>query len=163
LKTLLILRHAKSNWHTALGDHDRPLNARGERDAPRMGLWVRAQHLTPDLILSSDAVRARMTAEEVARACNYGRDIAFEPLLYLATPDDIIGVLRTTLGGDPQTVMVVGHNPGLEDLLARLTGEEEDLPTAALAHVVLPIARWRDLTRDTRGTLVELYRPKDLP
>ena len=163
MKTLLVLRHAKSSWNDgALADHDRPLNERGEREAPRMGHLVRQQRLTPDLIISSDAVRARMTAEAVAEAAAYAGAIRLEPLLYHAAPDDIVVVLRAAPEANAATVMVVGHNPGLEALVGQLTGERHDLPTAALAQIDLPIDRWRDMNGSTRGTLVDLWRPKEL-
>jgi phosphohistidine phosphatase len=163
MKTLLVLRHAKSSWDDrALADHDRPLNERGRRDGPRMGDLVRQQRLTPDIIISSDAVRARMTAEAVAEAAQYAGEIRLEHLLYGAAPDDIVAVLRTVPEPNAGTVMVVGHNPGLEALIGQLTGEQQDLPTAALAQIVLSIDRWRDLDGSTRGTLVGLWRPKEL-
>ncbi len=163
MKTLLVLRHAKSSWNeSGLADHDRPLNERGERDAPRVGKLLREQRLAPDIIISSDAVRTRMTAAAVAEAAEYAGAIRFEPLLYHAAPDDILVVLRAAPEPDADTVMIVGHNPGLEGLVAQLTGEAQDLPTAALAHIVLPIDRWRDLDGSTSGTLVDLWRPKQL-
>lgn len=163
MKTLLVLRHAKSSWNeSGLADHDRPLNERGERDAPRMGDLVRERRLTPDVIISSDAVRARMTAEAVAEAARYPGEIRLEPLLYGAAPDDILVVLRAAPELNTATVMIVGHNPGLEALVGQLTGEPQDLPTAALARIDLPIDRWRDLDESTRGTLVDLWRPKEL-
>ena len=163
MKTLLVLRHAKSSWSdSTLDDHDRPLNERGERDAPRMGNLLRQQRLTPDLIISSDAVRAQMTAEAVGEAAGYGGEIRLEPLLYGAAPDDIVVVLRAAPDPNAKSVMVVGHNPGLEALVGQLTGERQDLPTAALAQIDLPIDRWRDLNETTRGTLVDLWRPKEL-
>lgn len=140
----------------------RPLNPRGRRDAPRIGDLLREQRLTPDLILSSDAVRARLTAEAVAETARYAGKILLNPDLYLASSADIVAVLRAVGETKTDKVMIVGHNPGLEDLVAQLTGEPEDLPTAALAHVGLPIDRWRDLDVSTRGTLLMLWRPKDL-
>lgn len=163
MKTLLVLRHAKSSRDDpALDDHERPLNERGRRDGPRVGQLVRQHRLTPDLIISSDAVRARRTAEAVAEAAQYAGEILLDPSLYLASPADIVAVLRTVQAPKTGTVMIVGHNPGLEGLVAQLTGEEQDLPTAALAQIVLPIDRWRDLKMSTRGTLVALWRPRDL-
>ena len=162
MKTLLVLRHAKSSWNdSALADHDRPLNERGERDAPRIGDLVRQQRLTPTVIISSDAVRARMTAEAVADAAGYAGEIRFENLLYGASPDDILVVLRA-VEPNAGTVMIVGHNPGFEALVGHLTGERQDMPTAALAQIELPIDRWPELDESTRGTLVELWRPKEL-
>jgi phosphohistidine phosphatase len=162
MKTLLVLRHAKSSWNDPeLDDHERPLNERGRRDGPRMGELVREYGLIPDIVISSDAVRARLTAEAVAEAARYAGEILLDPHLYMASPAGILSRLRT-VREDAETVMIIGHNPGLEELVEQLTGERQDLPTAALAHVVLEIDQWRDLTLSTRGTLVGLWRPKEL-
>jgi len=162
VKTLLVLRHAKSSWDDpSLDDHERPLNARGERDAPRMGRLLRKQRLSVELIISSDALRARLTAQAVADAIGYRGQILLDARLYHASVTDILAVLRSAVE-HVTTALIVGHNPGLEDLVARLTGEPEGLPTAALAQIALPIDRWRDLTTSTRGRLVGLWRPKEL-
>lgn len=160
MKTLLILRHAKSSWDdSALDDHERPLNARGEKDAPRIARVARDERLAPELILSSDAVRAQTTAEAMADAT--GGRLVLDPRLYHATAADILSVVQS-VARSAGIVMIVGHNPGLEQLIAQLTGEWESLPTAALAQIELPIARWADLDPATRGTLVGLWRPKEL-
>jgi phosphohistidine phosphatase len=162
MKTLLVLRHAKSSWNDPqLDDHERPLNERGRRDGPRMGKLVREYGLIPDIVISSDAVRARLTAEAVAAAARYAGEILLDPHLYLASPADIVSLLRT-VRENAETVMIIGHNPGLEELVEQLTGERHDLPTAALAHIVLEIDQWRDLERSTRGTLLGHWRPKEL-
>ena len=162
MKTLLVLRHAKSSWSDpALDDHERPLNKRGRRDGPRMGQLVREYGLIPDVVISSDAVRARLTAEAVVEAARYAGQILLDPHLYMASAGDILSRLRV-VREKAETVMIVGHNPGLEELVAQLTGERQDLPTAALAQIVLPIHRWRDLTLSTRGTLLGHWRPKEL-
>ena len=162
MKTLLVLRHAKSSWDdAALDDHERPLNKRGRRDAPRMGELVREHGLIPDVVISSDAVRARLTAEAVVEAARYAGEILLDRRLYLAGPADILSLLRT-VGEKAETVMIVGHNPGLEELVAQLTGDWQNLPTAALAQIVLPIDRWRDLNLSSRGTLVGHWGPKEL-
>jgi phosphohistidine phosphatase len=163
MKTLLVLRHAKSSWDDrALDDHDRPLNDRGRRDAPRIGDLIHERGLTPETILSSDAVRARLTAEAVAEAAQYAGKIRLNRNLYLAGPADIRAVLGGLDETHGETVMIVGHNPGLEELVAELTGEHEDLPTATLAQIALPIDRWRDVDESTRGRLMGLWRPKEL-
>ena len=162
MKTLLVLRHAKSSWNDPqLDDHERPLNERGRRDAPRMGELLREFGLRPDVVISSDAVRARLTAEAVAAAARYVGEIVLDPHLYLASPADILSLLRT-VRENAETVMIIGHNPGLEELVEQLTDERHDLPTAALAHIVLEIDQWRDLTLSTRGTLLGHWRPKEL-
>ena len=163
MKTLLVLRHAKSSWkHPETSDHDRPLNKRGKRDAPRMGRLVAARGLRPDVIVSSTAKRARWTADEVAQHSGYEGAVQLERRLYLAHPDDIVDVVRCTAGSAGR-VMVVGHNPGLEDLLARLAGRSAALPTAAVAEVRLSIRSWRDLAVSSAGTLAGVWRPRELP
>jgi len=163
MKTLLVLRHAKSSWaEQGLDDHARPLNARGERDAPRMGRLLNKRRLLPDLIVSSDAVRARLTAQAVQRSAQLPGTILLEPRLYHASAADIVAVLRTVVDETNRSVLIVGHNPGLEELVPQLTGARESLSTAALAHLTLPIDRWSDLKSSTSGTLVELFRPKEL-
>jgi phosphohistidine phosphatase len=163
MKTLLVFRHAKSSWNDpALDDHERPLNGRGRRDAPRMGELVREYGLMPDVVISSDAVRARLTSEAMAEAAHYAGEILLDQRLYMAGPDDILSLLRM-VRQNAETVMIVGHNPGLEELVEQLTGARQDLPTAALAQIVLPIDQWRDLTLSTRGTLMGHWRPKELP
>ena len=160
MKTLLILRHAKSSWkHPGRADHDRPLNARGHRDAPRVGLLLRREALTPDLIISSTAERARSTAARVADGSGCGSPVELARQLYLAEPEAIVDVVRS-LGGEALRVLVVGHNPGLEELLAGLTGRSEVLRTASLAQVELPIAEWGQLRPFTRGKLAGLWRAK---
>jgi phosphohistidine phosphatase len=164
MKTLLVLRHAKSSWDDpSLDDHERPLNARGQRDAPRMGDLLRETELVPDLIITSDAVRAHTTARIAADAAGYRRDLVVEPLLYHADPEAIVAVLQAIPDRNARSVMIVGHNPGLQEFVEQLTGESQDLPTAALVQMTLPIDAWRELTLATRATLVEMWRPKELP
>jgi len=162
MKRLLILRHAKSSWkHRDREDHDRPLNERGRRDAPRMGAWVAERGFTPDRILSSSARRARKTAVEVARASGSEGRVVVSNALYLAGPDAIIEALRPT-PDDCETVLVVGHNPGVEELVRLLTGQPVTMPTAAVAHIRLDIAHWRELAASSRGELVEHQTPRAL-
>lgn len=162
MKTLLVLRHAKSSWDDpSLDDHERPLNGRGRKDAPRAGATLKTRGLTPDLVISSDAVRARTTAEAAADAAGYKGKIALDRRLYLAGPREIVAVLRGLGDHDADTVMIVGHNPGLEELVSHLGARPEPMPTAALAQIALPIAEWQALTMSTRGRLVDLWRPKD--
>ncbi len=162
MKTVLILRHAKSSWASdRLSDHDRPLNGRGERDAPRMGRLLRDEDLLPDLILTSTAVRARSTARLVAEAGGYDGPIEQTRDFYLADASAFLDALRA-LSDDYSRVLLVAHNPGLEELLDELTGEEETLPTAALAVVALPVEQWRGLRADGQGQLMALWLPREL-
>jgi phosphohistidine phosphatase len=160
MKTLLLLRHAKSDRDDPnLPDHERPLNKRGKRDAPRIAEVIQDEKLTPDLIITSTAKRACQTAKEVARGA--GGAVVETDQLYLAGPD----AYRSVLSAVPDThdrVMLVGHNPGIEEFLADLTGVPTRLPTAALARVDLPITRWSELTDTTKGALAGVWRPKEL-
>ena len=162
MKTLLILRHAKSSWKdNSLDDHDRPLNKRGKRDAPRMGDLLREYDLTPDIILTSSAKRAKSTAKRAAEACGFdGRMIvsrelyAFGALAYFEAirelPDEI------------NSAMIVGHNPAMEELLDELCDEYLRMPTAALAQVELKIDQWSEIENAPIGKLINLWRPKEL-
>jgi phosphohistidine phosphatase len=162
MKTLLILRHAKSSWkHDDLADHDRPLKKRGEQAAALMGELIRKHDLTPQRILSSTARRALKTAKLIAEACHYEEQIIATRAFYQAEPEDIVEVLRTLDDAD-ERVMIVGHNPDLEMFLESLTGAMESLPTAALAQVTLPIDSWKELEEDTPGKLVHLWVPSTL-
>ena len=163
MKHLLILRHAKSSWReSGIDDHDRPLNERGQRDAPRMGRLLASAGRVPERIVSSTAARARTTAALVAEACGYDGDLLLTEQLYLAGPADCIDVVRA-IPDNPASVMLVAHNPGLEQLVELLGGRRERMPTAALAVVALRLDNWSDLRADARGELLELWRPKELP
>ncbi len=162
VKTLLLLRHAKSSWDDpGLDDHERPLSKRGRRDAPRMGRLLREEKLVPAVVLCSTAQRARETVEAVSGASGLSGEPRYLPGLYMASPADILTALRAVEPG-ARTAMVVGHNPGIEELIAVLTGAAEHLPTAALAEIALPVKSWKDLRAGVRGKLVHVWRPKDL-
>ena len=162
MKTLLALRHAKSSWEErGLRDHDRPLNPRGARDAPRMGRLMVEEDLVPERILSSTAVRALSTAELAAAEFDEGVEIETTRDLYLASPHTYIEVVQE-MAGDVDRVMVVGHNPGISALVTLLTGECEEMPTAALAAIELDIETWDDLDSGVGGALVGFWRPKAL-
>jgi phosphohistidine phosphatase len=162
MKTLLLLRHAKSSWkHAELEDHDRPLNKRGKRTAPLMGALLQAESLVPDLILCSSAVRAYNTALLVAEACNYEGKIKQTRTLYLAEPQAYVEVLRK-VAEKYERVLVVGHNPGLEKLLEALTGAATAMPTAALAYIEMSLKQWKDFDLNTECKLVNVWLPKNV-
>ncbi|QDU94253.1 SixA phosphatase family protein [Lignipirellula cremea] len=162
MKTLLILRHAKSSWADAgQADFDRPLNKRGRQSAPLIGQEIRERGITPWLVLSSTALRARLTTELVNAESGFTGQTVFEQDLYLAPPETYLERLRW-LGGEANPAMVVGHNPGLEMLVGMLTGQHASFPTAALAIVDLPIDAWSELRSNTPGRLVDLVLPREL-
>ena len=162
MKTLLLLRHAKSSWKDSdLEDHDRPLNTRGKREAPRMGQLLKEEQLLPDFILSSSAKRCRKTAEHVIHESGYRGETRITGDLYEAGAEQLRRVLAA-LGDEISRVLLIAHNPGLEELLEGLTGAYTPLTTAALARLDLPIEHWRDLSEDTRGVLVKNWQPREL-
>ncbi|MDJ0974375.1 MAG: histidine phosphatase family protein [Planctomycetota bacterium] len=164
MKTLLVLRHAKSSWkQPELADHDRPLNKRGKRSAPLMGALLDEQGIVPDLIVSSTARRALDTARSVAEAAGYEGDIEARRELYHAEPQDYLEALADVTDAFDR-VMVVGHNPGMEMLVSHLAGHYERFPTAALAHLVLAIDAWHEAPGVTPAAarLEGLWRPRDL-
>ena len=142
-RELLILRHAKSDRDgDAETDFARPLAKRGKKDAQRMGAWMYREGLVPDLVVSSPAERARQTTDAVCKGLEYQRKaVVWNETIYQATVADLLGVLAG-LPASAKTVLLVGHNPGLEQLLIHLVGDSVDdgalLPTAALARLEMP-------------------------
>lgn len=162
MKTLLILRHAKSSWDApSLDDHDRPLNPRGLKTAPLMGEFILHKKLVPDVIFSSPAARAIHTAKLLAQWAGYTNKIQTIAQFYPGNPNDYVETLSSEQTESP-IVMVVGHNPGLELLLEHLTGKKDHLPTASLAQIQLPIDHWSQLTLKTKGSLINIFRPKEI-
>jgi len=161
MKSILILRHAKSSWkHPELSDHNRPLNKRGKRDAPLMGELLKNEHLIPEFIISSDAKRAHSTAKIVAKASGYKEEIVFNQSLYAAGPAAYIDVLRD-LSNEYTRVLMVGHNPGLEELVSMLTGESHSLSTCSLVHIQLRVNKWTEMDNKTKGKLSGIWYPRD--
>jgi phosphohistidine phosphatase len=160
MKTLLVMRHAKSSWKEGdLADHERPLNKRGERDAPRMGERLRALPQPPQAILSSTAVRARATAAAVAEALMFEGEIELVASFYSEAPEAYFTALRR-LPESVATTLVIAHNPGVEEIISLLTGDEETMSTAAVAHISLPIGAWSELTPEVEAKLEDVWRPE---
>lgn len=161
MRTLLLLRHAKSSWKdSALPDHERPLNKRGLNDAPVVGSLIQEQDLLPDLVLCSTAVRARETARLVLEAANFQGEIQFREDLYAFEPGAYLNAI-SRLDDRYLRVMVVGHNPALEELLAGITGAYQPLPTAALVQLDLSIDHWKEISFGMRARVRNLWRPKE--
>jgi phosphohistidine phosphatase len=162
MKTLLLMRHGKSSWKDAKKEEDklRPLAKKGAKDAKKMSELLGEKAIFPQLILTSNAWRARETATIILNQCC--EEITYIALdaLYMAEPGAIIDVLKTIPDGT-ERVIVIGHNPGLEGLLQHLTGEVESLPTASLAYLALPIDAWAAITLETRAEKWEKWKPKD--
>ncbi len=161
MKTLFILRHAKSNWQNAdLSDFDRPLNERGLKTAPFMGELMKKNLFQPELILSSPAKRAEQTARLVKESANLDGEIQFDERIYEASPSRLLEVISEQ-NEQTDSLMLVGHNPGLEGLVRFLTGESEPMPTAALAVIDLDADKWSQI-KSLTGNLRTLIRPKEV-
>jgi len=166
-RELLLLRHGKSDWSVDSDDYRRPLKNRGKRGAQRIGAWLQQQALFPDLVLSSPAVRALVTAQKCCKAGGGSGQIQEDSRLYLADRDELLAVLADC-PPTAQRVMLVGHNPGLEELLRYLVHEPIEipadgklLPTASLAHLILPDG-WRT-PKAGQARLLQLIRATSLP
>jgi len=134
-RTLVLIRHAKSDWSGDEDDYDRPLAKRGRRQAPESGAWI-AANLSLDLAVVSPAARAQLTWELVAAELDEQPEVRLDERVYAAWGRELLAVVRE-LPDSATTVALVGHNPGLEDLLAELIGEWVPMPTAAVAVVDL--------------------------
>jgi len=169
LKTLTLLRHAKSAWDDPVErDFDRPLNGRGRRAAARMGRWLREHDAAFDHIAASPALRVRQTIEGIEDGL--GRTLAplFDTRIYLASAATLLELVQH-FDDAAAAALLIGHNPGLEDLLLLLTPPADPLraeaevkyPTATVAILDLPVARWADVT-ESSATLRHFIRPRDL-
>ncbi len=163
MKTLTIVRHAKSSWkNTGLTDRERPLNRRGERDAPEMGRRIHEHGIRPSLLLSSPAVRALTTAKIIAGELGYPLEfLQREEQLYLASVTDIQDVL---VAQDPgfNSIMIFGHNPGFTDFANFLVpGLTNNLPTAGVVSVQLETEDWNLYERPACELVVHDYPKLD--
>jgi len=161
MKTLLLLRHAKSSWKdNEARDFDRPLNQRGLKAAPAIGRLIRKRKLQPDLVVSSPAERARQTTQLVIEAAGLKTELRYDERIYEASVARLLGVV-SELDDEAGMVILVGHNPGFAELLEVLTGEAHNMPTAALACLELNIEKWNKV-RAGAGRLEWLVKAKEL-
>lgn len=157
MKTLLVMRHAKSDWSSDYGgDHERPLNSRGVAAAAHMGRLVREQDLIPQLVVSSTAVRARTTAELAIEAGEWGLEPTLEPGFYHSGSESVIA--RISQIGGAERVMVVGHQPTWGSLVYQLTGVPAEIKTATLAVIDLEIASWDQIEAGI-GQITAVHHP----
>ncbi|MCH9647825.1 MAG: phosphohistidine phosphatase SixA [Deltaproteobacteria bacterium] len=162
MKRLFILRHAKSDWHTAYGgDFDRPLSSRGRRDAERMGEWLQRLGQTPDKVLSSAAVRTRRTVELLTQAGGWACPVEFRQELYDASVETVLRHLQEQ-NASVSSLLLCGHQPTVSELVERLTGGGSvRFPTAAIARLDLDISTWSQAVAGS-SVLAWLVTPKIL-
>lgn len=163
-KRLLVTRHAKSSWKSgADSDHARPLNKRGRRDAPRVAAHLVGLGWVPERVLSSDSQRTRETLELMLEVLEPEPEVEFSRALYLAGPPEVEEALNE-LPDEVETVMVLGHNFGWEEVVAWLSGEATTLTTANAALLSCEAASWSEAVEAAgEWTLHEVVRPKELP
>lgn len=161
MKTLFIMRHAKSSWDNPdWSDFARPLNHRGLDAAPLMGEVMKKNDFDPEIIISSPAMRAKQTAGLVKESAGFRAAIKFDERIYEASPLRLLEVV-SDIEDHYDSAMIVGHNPGFENLVRILTGKIEAMPTAALAIVDLEIDSWNEINSET-GDLRKMFRPKEI-
>lgn len=169
MKILTLLRHAKSGWDDPVTrDFDRPLNPRGRRAARTVGAEMKSQGLAFDLVVASSARRVTETLDEVA--AGYGEiSPRYDERLYLASVATLLDVVRNA-PDDVERLLLVGHNPGMEELALRLARRDSDplrgeieikYPTGTVAEIELPADRWAEV-REGTGRIVRFIRPRDL-
>ena len=162
MKTLLLMRHAKSSWgNSALSDHDRPLNKRGEMACRMMGTFLARQNLVPDKIICSTAVRARETVEGLLETLSFGDEVLYTRALYHADVDTLLEQLYP-LSDEVEVVMLVGHNPGMDDFLGVICNEMDHMPTAAIAKIEFDLANWQELKGIKSVELKNLWKPREI-
>lgn len=169
MRQLLLLRHGKSDWSQNREDFERPLKDRGKRDAQRIGVWLDRKGRIPDCIISSPAERAIVTAEKCCKSMGLGvTAIVREMSLYHAAVDELLNTIQQ-LPDHCQRVLLVSHNPGLENLLLQLAAPllmsrngEKRFPTAALALLEFDIPSWSALPQN-RASRAEVLYPRTLP
>lgn len=168
MKTLTLLRHAKSGWDVPVPrDFDRPLNARGRKAARAMGREMRRLGLGFDLVLASPAARVTETLTELAQGYGAAVDTRFDETIYLASVDCLLALVRAADDADAR-LLLVGHNPGMEQLALLLSGAgalrdqvAAKYPTGALAEIGLDVAHWREVMPG-EGLLARFIRPREL-
>lgn len=160
MKKLIILRHGKSSWDNYnLGDFDRPLSERGERNAAEIGSFIKVKSGVPKLILTSSAVRALQTATIAAGSMDYQKEnIQSDRILYLAWSDEILRRLSET-PDDIDYCLLVGHNPGLTELINYFGVRLDNLPTGSAACFEFDVSAWKNISRkNTKFRWIQLAR-----
>lgn len=156
MKTLLLVRHAKSSWQEAsLSDHDRPLNARGMRDAPRMGEYLARHYPAPEIIFSSTALRATTTAAIIADTFGASDRLVTRRQLYTFAARELLAFLRS-VDNRYGYIMLAGHNPAITDLVNQLSAADiENVPTCGAAVLTVSYNDWSAL--DSSGAVLEAF------
>ena len=161
MRTLYLLRHAKSSWKDAsLADFERPLKGRGRDAAEQMGRFLASKKVTVGSLISSPSVRTRQTIDIVLGHVQLGVEPQFDQRIYEASLSTLVQIV-SEISDDNKAAMLVGHNPGMEEMLAFLTRESRHMPTCALAKISIAGSSWKEAQRGA-GKLEWFVTPKDL-
>jgi phosphohistidine phosphatase len=163
MKDLLLMRHAKSDWgDDNLKDHERPLAKRGRRDAPAMARHLVAEKVFPRMILCSTAVRARQTADLLVAETTFGGKLFFYNEIYASSVARYLKVIRAVPNGEASPLMIVGHNPEMEEALYFFAGIHDHVPTACVIWLQIDVQHWSELPDHPNAQLKAVWKPKEL-
>lgn len=159
MKKLFIIRHAKSSWEDeTLDDFDRPLNNRGFKNAVFMGKLLKKKDTNPDLIISSPALRTTITSQIIVNEIDYKKTIIFEPSIYEANENILKEIIKNLKDGN-NIVFLIGHNPGLSNLVGLLTSKNEDIPTCGIIEIDFQTNSWSEISKEN-SKLISFEYPK---
>ena len=161
MRTLYLLRHAKSSWKDpSQSDFERPLNHRGRKACETVARLIQERELEFELVICSTAIRARETIDLVSKHAKLRTELRFDERIYEATVRQLLGVV-SQIENDRKSVLLVGHNPGFEDLVHLLSGEDHRFPTATLAKIKLKVSKWSE-SFEHKAVVDWIARPKEL-
>lgn len=161
MRTLYLLRHAKSSWDdTSMRDFERPLANNGRKACATIGDFIQEKGIDFDLVLVSTALRTRETIELIKERAKFSGEVRYDERIYEATVPQLLEII-SQVDNECESVLIVGHNPGLEELLSLLTGEQHRVTTANFAKIKVNAPKW-SANLANKGTLDWLIRPKDI-
>ena len=162
MKKLLLLRHGKSSWDNPdLADQERPLTNRGKEGASIIGKFLKKENLIPDLIISSTAKRANKTADIISKKSGYDKKIFQSEALYNGSSEDYTNIIHE-IADKNKTILLVGHNPAIEEVIERITAEKKIMKTCSLAHIDLCIDSWKNFHYRKKYKLIDLINVREL-
>jgi phosphohistidine phosphatase len=163
MKDLLLMRHAKSDWGADdLKDHERPLAKRGKQDAPAMARHLLAEKMFPKIILCSSAERTRQTAELMLAETIFDGKLFFYNELYASSVARYLKIIRAVTDGESSPLMIVGHNPEMEEALSLFTGIREHVPTCCVIWLQIDVQHWSELPDHPKAQLKAMWKPKEI-
>ncbi len=159
MKKLYIIRHAKSNWNdSGLSDFERPLNKRGEKDAPFMAKKLKEKGVSADIIISSPAIRAKTTAVIIAKELLLSKKIVYDENIYEASSDILFEIIKN-IDNTHNSAILFGHNPGLNMLMDSLVNVYDNIPTCGVVEIEFKCEKWSEISA-LNSKLISFNYPK---